>query len=193
MEPPTQGRAISVMEFCQKWMPILYKKKIYTPNGGLKYPGDTGFVQQSAEFLVKILLETGSVSSYKNYLSGRQRNTPTLIMLEILLGQVDYFWSKNKKITLISPLSESLEEFCRKWSQIWWLKPSCSKSDMARFIAWILAIAPKDCLNLIDSLKFRHGTRSKLLLIYLAVLQESWHVYVYHLHHSSNQYFQKRA
>jgi hypothetical protein len=42
-------------------------------------------------------------------------------------------------------------------------------------------------------LKFRHGTRSKLLLIYLAVLQETWHVYLYNLHHSSSQYFQKRA
>ncbi|MGL4502574.1 MAG: hypothetical protein ACRCU2_26160 [Planktothrix sp.] len=193
MEPPTRGKAISVYRFCEKWMPVLYKKKLYQPNGGLRYPGDPGFVQQAAEFIDKILPETGCVSSYKNYLSGRKRNTPTLIMLEILLGQVDYFWSKNKKITLISPLSESLEEFCRKWSQIWWLKPSCSKSDMARFIAWILASAPKDCLNLIDSLKFRNGTRSKFLLIYLAVLQESWHVYLYNLHHSSTQYFQRKA
>jgi len=193
MEPPEKGKAIGVTEFCNKWMPVLYKKKLYQPSSGLRYEGDTGFIQQAAVFLAHLLPETGSVSSYKNYLSGRQEDTPTLKMLEILLGQLDYTWSKTNRITLITPLSDSLEEFCKKWSKIWWLKPSSTKSDVARFIGWVLASNPKDCLNLIDSYKFRNATRIKLLLFYLAVLEDSWHEYLYNLHRSTTSYFQKRA
>ncbi|MCT7965011.1 hypothetical protein NG799_01525 [Laspinema sp. D1] len=192
MEPPEKAKAISVYEFCRKWMPVLYKKKLYQPSCGLKYPGDIGFVQQAAVFLAELLPETGSVSSYKNYLSGRQEDTPTQKMLEVLLGQLDYMWSSTNRINLISPLSDSLEMFCKKWSKIWWLKPSYSKSDMARFISWILAMSPKDCLNLIDSYNFRNATRIRLLLFYLAALEESWHLYLYHLHLSTNT-FRKRA
>lgn len=189
--PPAIASGIEVSEFCSKWMPVLYRRKFYQPNTSLKFPGDTGFTRQAAIFLVSLFPGTLSVSSVQNYLSGRTDDTPTLRMLQFLLGQLDKRWSSGQIVSL-TPIAD-LELFCHYWIKIWWGRSwNGTDAEMARFLSYVLAIAPKEATSLIESSKVRQSPRLQLLFLALALIEESWQSYIYRLHYNPLT-FRKRA
>lgn len=185
--PPAIAQGIEVSEFCGKWMPALYRLKLYQPVS-LKYPGDAGFTRQAAMFLVSLFPETVSESTFRNYITNRINNTPTRKILEFLLGQLDHRWSTGN-LSSINPIAD-IELFCQNWRRVWWGTKSLTKSEMARFLSWVLAIAPKEATSLIESSK--QSGRFQLMLLALSVIEEAWQTYIYRLHYNSST-FRKRA